>query len=413
LSQCSLQISPWREIVPSHLRAGEFSPDTLEQKQVFSLDQQPAGCNAVSVPALAQVRHRREEERIEVVGHGYIGLFDPGFIASREVIEPAGMIGLRNALLHFEEWIGYSGQLFIVDESNSEIDEEILYEPDVFELRDEQLLSRVSVFFAEEDEVDEGLIRSVLTPTLERGRMRLIEVSIDPHNRGYSVDLTLEVPLHRQSVAQTLHRCREVETQVGWALVGNGELHANAAASVIRAGHPALLIDIYENEWLDAKRVPYQLDHERGRYELAKDVAAFANGVGGLILIGAKTKSTPDGDQIRKINECRRGDVSPASYRSVVSKQVYPPPEGLAFDWVPLTSADSGVFLIEIPEQKAANRPFLVSGLHSGDRITELGFTLPSRDGAGTTAPRIDQIHTRIRAGMASLRGEAVGEDGP
>ena len=41
-----------------------------------------------------------------------------------------------------------------------------------------------------------------------------------------------------------------------------------------------------ETIWLDFKMCPYQLEQDRQRFELAKDVSAMANAEGGVILIG-------------------------------------------------------------------------------------------------------------------------------
>ena len=355
---------------------------------------------------LAKVRHRGSEERLEILGHGEVRLYDPGFIASREVIAAAGMVSLRDALLHVRHWLGGPAELLIVDVPPAEIDEDLLQEPIMLELDEEgDLLLEVSVAAAEGAQPDGILIRDVLTPTLERCGSELVGLSMEQYSWGWSVDLTLRVPMLRQSVAETLKRGAQVEARLLKVLAG-GELDAGAAAGLIRDGHPELLIDTYEGSWLEAKSAPYRLEEERGRYELAKDIAAFANASGGLILIGAKTKSTSKGDRIRQINECRRADVSAAAYRALVKRQIYPQPSDIAFDWISLSSEESGVFLIEIPAQQDGERPFLVKSQHVGGRVSELGVTLPTRVGDGTTAPRIAQLHMQIRAGVAALRGE-------
>jgi len=55
------------------------------------------------------------------------------------------------------------------------------------------------------------------------------------------------------------------------------------------------LIGLDENTWLEAKgRVPYDFGTPAGRYELAKDTAAFANAEGGILLVGLATAPAPD-----------------------------------------------------------------------------------------------------------------------
>lgn len=44
-----------------------------------------------------------------------------------------------------------------------------------------------------------------------------------------------------------------------------------------------------ENSWLDFKTTPYAINTDKGKFELAKDVAALANAQGGLLVCGART----------------------------------------------------------------------------------------------------------------------------
>jgi hypothetical protein len=57
----------------------------------------------------------------------------------------------------------------------------------------------------------------------------------------------------------------------------------------------AALIGLDEDTWLEAKgRNPYDFATPMGRYELAKDVTAFANAEGGILLVGLTTALAPD-----------------------------------------------------------------------------------------------------------------------
>ena len=53
------------------------------------------------------------------------------------------------------------------------------------------------------------------------------------------------------------------------------------------------LVGEVETTWFDAKDQPYDIDTDIGKRELARDVAAFANSGGGVVIIGLRTaKST-------------------------------------------------------------------------------------------------------------------------
>jgi hypothetical protein len=99
---------------------------------------------------------------------------------------------------------------------------------------------------------------------------------------------------------------------------------------------------MFESDWLEAKPAPYRLDKEAEAFELAKDVAALANAAGGIIVIGARTKNRPAGDEIRRINECRIDEISPRRYVSFVRRKVFPRVDGFKVELTPGASAGRG-----------------------------------------------------------------------
>lgn len=58
---------------------------------------------------------------------------------------------------------------------------------------------------------------------------------------------------------------------------------------VLASGRWDGLIGAAESQQVDFKKSPYQLAQERQKWELAKDVTAFANATGGAIVVGAET----------------------------------------------------------------------------------------------------------------------------
>ncbi|MFJ2907346.1 helix-turn-helix domain-containing protein [Streptomyces sp. NPDC087212] len=67
-------------------------------------------------------------------------------------------------------------------------------------------------------------------------------------------------------------------------------LSRSALIEALAAGRPDDLRGVAENSWLDFKRSPYDLAAEKGKFELCKDVAAFANAHGGLLVLGVEAE---------------------------------------------------------------------------------------------------------------------------
>lgn len=353
--------------------------------------------------ALAKVRHRRGDEHLEVVGLGKVLATDAGLVANRAVLEPAGLTSLRSALQSYEySWGTYFDSVHVTEEPEDQIDDDSQLDDVSLVFRDGRLLA--SAFLpVVEGTPEETVVRSLAAPTLEREGIGIEQVQIFKEKWGWAVWLTLDIPIKRRSVGDALRKADLISSVIQGAYPENFDV--KSAAAVVRARHPELLVGTFESEWLDAKGSPYRLDKKAQQYELAKDVAAFANSGGGLILIGAKTKRRPDGDEIRSINGCALSDGVAEEIRSVIKRRVYPRLDKVSVEMIPLSSPESGVILIQIPPQLDGQKPYLVAGTRSGDQISELGFTYAVRDGEATDAPRIEVVHQLIRAGESVLGG--------
>lgn len=352
--------------------------------------------------ALAKVRYRDGEEYLDVVGHGKILMTDAGLVANREVLEPAGLTSLRRALERHQYAWGYgSDRVHLTEEPEGEIDDESQLGEIGFVFEDEQLLAQAFVpAFGPRPE--DRTIRSLASPALERQRMQIAKVNVYEEKWGWAIWLTLQLPIARRSVRDAIRATELVSDAVQGAYVE--EFDRGTAARVIRARHPELLVKSFESVWLEAKSSPYRLTEKDEQYELAKDVAGFANASGGLILIGAKTKRRPEGDQITAVNGCVLSQAIPAAMRSTLRRWVYPRIDDLQIDQIVLSGDDRGVVLIEVPAQEETRKPFLVAGARAG-RTSQLGFTYAVREGEGVEAPRIEVVHQLIRVGIAVLSG--------
>lgn len=267
---------------------------------------------------------------------------------------------------------------------------------------------RVQTLVMAGNEPDESFIRSAASAALARERSEIVETSAFEEHGEWTVWLTLRVPMRGQTVGDAVRRADSVRAVVQAALDGGVDL--STARDLVRAGHARALIGTYESVWLEAKAAPYRLAREADSYELAKDVAALANAAGGIIVIGAKTKSRPDGDEISQINECRLSDVSPRAYKALIRRRVFPKIEGFDVDLIEGAISGSGIALLAVPEQSQADKPFLVHGMVEGKRTTGRGLTWPTREGAETLTPSIETIHALLRAGEQVLRGGTAEE---
>jgi len=171
----------------------------------------------------------------------------------------------------------------------------------------------------------------------------------------------------------------------------------------LRAGTLDRLVGAIEDDVMDAKGEPYHLGGDRGCRELAKDVSAFANARGGIILIGARTERSPlhQQDEIAAIRPFDQSLVHTKRYHDVIREWVHPAPQGVDIRWYEsATEVGRGIVAIIIPDQPPTDRPFLIA--HSIDdtgRVIDLLVGYAERRRAGTEPARLRDIHVLLRDG--------------
>lgn len=210
---------------------------------------------------------------------------------------------------------------------------------------------------------------------------------------------------------------------------------------------PELLVGTPEGQRIEFKRAPaYRLEHDSGKWELAKDVAALANAEGGLIVIGVATMKDPviAGDVASAVEPCK-SPYDLAQVKSVLSSWLYPPQHvGLAVFPVTIGSAEHLLVITvdPVPEREryvmirkaemdnGKYRNAVAVPLRVGDdtrwllaeelyRLLNDGF-LGRRDGfAGPqvspahTAPDPEKVRERTNGALASLESGQGWEDEP
>ncbi|WP_405533778.1 hypothetical protein OG592_42890 (plasmid) [Streptomyces avidinii] len=195
-----------------------------------------------------------------------------------------------------------------------------------------------------------------------------------------------------------------------------------SALDALDAHEPLSLLGLRETQWLDAKGGPYQLANPRSVEELAKDVAAFANGGGGLIVIGIATRLEHDEEVLDHIVEVDPAAVNLDQVRKLIRQWITPAPRGVRVGW----SGGDGerVAFIDIPAQ-AVDTLFVVPapvGKPGSPRTDTVA--VPMRDGDSTHWLPRTEIQQLLSAGvrasgmptaqaLTELVRQAVSEAGP
>ena len=175
-------------------------------------------------------------------------------------------------------------------------------------------------------------------------------------------------------------------------------------SAILESGQFATLLGGMEDEHFECKSAPYQLQQEREKMELAKDVSALANADGGFILIGVQTEEEPTyhGDIIRCVGCFARDRVDFTQYQNVISDWVLPSVPGLKFAWhASVENVDEGIVSIFIPQEASRERPFLVGKVvgDSGKIVgSYVGYFERTRD--NVTAMKPGELRERLKGGQ-------------
>jgi hypothetical protein len=158
-----------------------------------------------------------------------------------------------------------------------------------------------------------------------------------------------------------------------------------------------------EANWLDFKRAPYALNEDKSKWELAKDVSAFANVGAGVILIGIETEL----DTVHRVEKAakRRPTTAEAakiqSIRSVVGDWIYPRVRDFDVSWYGDDEQQGlGYLLLYIPAQAETDRPFVLRRMADGEEKGSIGIA--ERDGADTVWWPAERIHHQVQERVAA-----------
>lgn len=182
------------------------------------------------------------------------------------------------------------------------------------------------------------------------------------------------------------------------------ELEIKELESIIEDGDFNRMIGKCESGFFDCKREIYDLKKNISKFELAKDVSAFANAEGGYILIGIETKKsvTSHCDEVVDIHPLDQKLCNPIQYTDVIAKWIYPKLKDIEAIWYPTKeNSNKGIFVIKIPPQSKIHKPFLISRTvqESGKR-SEVLFGYSERKQENNDPKTIVELHQILRDGL-------------
>ncbi len=170
----------------------------------------------------------------------------------------------------------------------------------------------------------------------------------------------------------------------------------------IEAGNEDLLIGEPETEHVDFKEQPYLLATDKGKWELAKDVAALANSGGGCLVIGVATTTPADREEeiASEIKPFPVAMVDLQQMRTTIdaASGVYPVLKRVDIRRFDRTGGKA-LAVVRVPEQDEDDLPFMVVRMVEGNEKRGVGVGVPLRSGPHTFWVPPGQLHRDLSDG--------------
>ncbi|MEW2161060.1 RNA-binding domain-containing protein [Streptomyces sp. NPDC007189] len=193
--------------------------------------------------------------------------------------------------------------------------------------------------------------------------------------------------------------------------------------SYLAAQQPDEIKGTPESEWVDFKSIspngPYDLSTDKGKFELAKDVAAFANAGGGLLVCGFKAKKRPNElyEVAEKATPFDKKLVNTDSYKDVLTEYVRPLIK-VKFFWYDHPEGDPEAtghyFVIEVPPLPEADRWAMVTrGITDNGQFIKNSWTIPIRNGDTTAFLPQDEVYRLLNDGLRARSTAAATAPAP
>lgn len=349
--------------------------------------------------------------RVEGLGECFI---DDWIMGSEDVLGPASATSLRHAVTRLDHQYGDGSEtpIYLTIEQPHHGNRDLIQPASVAMgvSKDRMTVTAVD-YLHDQYPVNMAELmpkyKSLLDPLLVRHRGRIEELwSTETSDGSAVIGVVVSLSTRGRSVSEIADTGAEFDFLVSAASVSSAQsFGASGALELLKFGQGHLLSGLPESDWLDAKEMPY-LRTPEGKYELAKDVAAFANtGQDALIAIGFKNSRTGDLDVVSTPRPFPPQLMSRESIRGQLSNTVIPRVEGLEIGTALVPGDQKALGWIFVPAQRSDLMPFLVRGARVRGKIKENFFSLPHRDGEHTNFSDPEAVQAFIAAGQRALRG--------
>ncbi len=161
-----------------------------------------------------------------------------------------------------------------------------------------------------------------------------------------------------------------------------------------------------EDAFFEAKgKISYDLESAEGRYESAKDVAAFANSEGSHIVLGLESRKLPNEntDEVQDLDLLPQTAFPVAQMGGVLKEYIHPRIKDLVIDWVhSIANVTQGLGYIFIPRQPDEQKFFLVTRIfEDGQALRQIVVGIALRKELANVPLTPDELHRYIRDGYS------------
>jgi hypothetical protein len=355
--------------------------------------------------ALKRVRYEDDDEAFRVEGGGRLAFARNGdLVVPLDASADISVAHFATALKRYEDYYGGDLEWIFISETPAAGFDPNSAARDVALSYSDGVLSAMAGFVVDADSVPRSPETAALVAPLLARHQAAWTGSWTDHEGGYvSVGVSARLTGGRRSLGELHQLGREMQWLLD-AAGGHSELSARMALDLLKAGRTDVIVGQPESSWLDAKRQPYTLATDGQKWELAKDVAAFANADSdALILLGIATRQTPNGDFLDSTRAFRIADMDVPATRAVLRERITPVIPNVDVGVVE-TRSGYGYGWIFIPQQPRELYPFIVTGVQAGATWLGRHLSVPIRIGEDTVYLDAAALHSMLAAGRVALR---------